>query len=130
MNLRKGQMRYRGVVMAEFAIVLVVLLMVTLGALQYGWAFYCLQRATNAARHAARVQAVADAPASTVTEAQAEAMVADIDGDCTITGPTAGMVTAKVVIPQAKAQLIPWNVMPVPELRPTVTMHKEGTATP
>ena len=127
MNVRKGQMRYRGVVMAEFAMVLTLLLMVTLGALQYGWAFYCLQRATNAARHGARAQVVVDAPDPGTTVAQVEAMEADLDPTCTITGPTAGMVTATVVIPQAKSQLIPWNVMPVPELRPTITMRKEGT---
>lgn len=118
--------RYRGTALAEAAIVLMLLMLVTLGALQYGWAFYCLQRATNAARHGARAQAVVNPPSQAETSAQMVAMISDLEP--TIQWPAAeeGMVTARVVVSQAKAQLIQWNLLPVPELRPTVTMRREG----
>ncbi|MDI6451680.1 TadE/TadG family type IV pilus assembly protein [Anaerobaca lacustris] len=121
----KGRQRYRGTALAEAAIVLMLLLLVTLGALQYGWAFYCLQRATNAARHGARAQAVVNPPSQAETSAQMQAMISDLQP--TIEWPTAeeGMVTARVVVSQAKVQLFP-GLLPVPELRPTVTMRREG----
>lgn len=122
----KGRQRCRGTALAEAAIVLTLLMLVTLGALQYGWAFYCLQRATNAARHGARAQAVVNPPSQAETAAQMAAMISDLEP--TIEWPAAeeGMVAARVVVSQAKAQLIQWNLLPVPELRPTVTMRREG----
>jgi Flp pilus assembly protein TadG len=54
----------RGTTMVEMAILLPLLLMLTLGAIEYGWLFSTIQRVTNAARQGARVQAVLDAPAT------------------------------------------------------------------
>lgn len=126
LRANKGRQRYRGTALAEAAIVLMLLLLVTLGALQYGWAFYCLQRATNAARHGARAQAVVNPPDVTETQAQMTAMISDLEPSCTVTAPDAdGMVRATVVVSQAKVQLFP-GLLPVPELRPTVTMRREG----
>jgi Flp pilus assembly protein TadG len=105
-----------------------LLLMVTMGALQYGWAFYCLQRATNAARHGARMAAVVNADVA-AAKTEMLALVSDLNptGASDISVDTVnGTVTGIVVIPAAKAQLIQWNLLPVPELRPTVTMRREG----
>jgi len=49
----KRQMR--GTTVVELAFILPFFLLLTLGALHYGWLFYHLHRVTNAARHAARV---------------------------------------------------------------------------
>jgi len=45
----------RGTTVVELAFMLPFFLLLTLGALHYGWLFYHLHRVTNATRHAARV---------------------------------------------------------------------------
>lgn len=130
----KGRQRCRGTALAEAAIVLMLLMLVTLGALQYGWAFYCLQRATNAARQGARMAAVKDAVAgNAITEMERLITAAEFAGrTCTLDPPDAtangdGMVSATVFLPASSVQLIQWNLLPVPDLKPTVTMRKEGS---
>ena len=51
----------RGAAAAEIALILPVLLLVTFGAIRYGWFFLKLQQITNAARYGARVAVRADA---------------------------------------------------------------------
>jgi Flp pilus assembly protein TadG len=52
---RRGE---RGAAAVEFALVLPVLLMIVLGAIDWGWYFYVRQVVTNAAREGARAGAV------------------------------------------------------------------------
>jgi len=47
--------RRTGTTLVEAAFVLPLLLLVVLGAIEYGWLFYKQQQITNAARHAARI---------------------------------------------------------------------------
>ena len=56
----------RGAVAAELALVLPVILMVTFGALRYGWFFLKAQQVTNAARYGARVAIRAGVSQATV----------------------------------------------------------------
>jgi hypothetical protein len=49
----------RGTTAVELAFMLPFVLLLTLGALHYGWLFYHLHRVTNATRHAARVGTLA-----------------------------------------------------------------------
>ncbi len=58
MTQRKQQMR--GTTVVELAFMLPFFLLLTLGALHYGWLFYHLQRVTHATRHAARVGTLVD----------------------------------------------------------------------
>jgi Flp pilus assembly protein TadG len=51
--------KYRGVVLVEFALVLTLLLLLTLGAIKYGHLFLKAQLLTNAARAGAREAALA-----------------------------------------------------------------------
>ena len=51
----------RGILAAEVALVMPVLLLVTFGAIRYGWFFLKAQQITNAARYGARVAIRANA---------------------------------------------------------------------
>jgi Flp pilus assembly protein TadG len=53
-----GRWYRRGTAVVEAAIVFPLLLLLTLGAIEYGWLFYNIQQITNAARQGARTAAV------------------------------------------------------------------------
>lgn len=59
--VRKLKKNHRGAAAVEMAIVLPLLLMLTLGAIRYGWLFLKAQQITNAARYATRIAIRADA---------------------------------------------------------------------
>jgi Flp pilus assembly protein TadG len=67
---RKGNRR-RGAAAVEAALVLPILLLVSFGALQYGWVYLKAQQITNAARYGARVAIRADASTQDVIDAVA-----------------------------------------------------------
>jgi len=56
MDSRKKTRQERGTAIVEAAIVLPLLLLLTMGAIEYGWLFLKAQQITNAARHGARVR--------------------------------------------------------------------------
>ena len=56
----------RGAVAVELALVLPVILLVTFGAIRYGWFFLKAQQVTNAARYGARVAIRAGVSTATV----------------------------------------------------------------
>ena len=56
---RKGK-RSRGTAVVEAALVMPILLLVTFGAIKYGWLFLKAQQITNAARYGARMAALPD----------------------------------------------------------------------
>ena len=118
----------RGAAMVEMAIVLTLLMMLTLGAIEYGWLFLTMQRITNAARHGARTSAALGA---TDAEGRSE-MVTLLAGVPTAvpTVSTAGdLVTATVSVTTSAVRLVNWDMLPAPvTLRATVTMAKEATA--
>ncbi|MCL5279370.1 MAG: pilus assembly protein [Planctomycetes bacterium] len=129
MKRGKGsQQRFRGTTLAEAAIVMMVLCLVTLGALQYGWFFYCLHSATNAARQGARVASVLDGTLAEGTTAL-QAALAGLPAATTsaVTEDTANhAVRGEVVIPAANVALMPISFLPVPDCVARVTMAKEG----
>jgi hypothetical protein len=65
---RKGN-HSRGAVSVELALVLPLMLLVTFGAIRYGWFFLKTQQITNAARYGARVAIRADASTEDVIDA-------------------------------------------------------------
>jgi Flp pilus assembly protein TadG len=69
MVARQRNARRRGAVAVEAALVFPVLLLVTFGAIRYGWFFIKLQQITNAARCGARAAVVVDARHSDVVDA-------------------------------------------------------------
>jgi Flp pilus assembly protein TadG len=112
--------------LVEAAVVFQLLLLVTMGALQYGWAFVNLQRITNATRQGARVAA-----ASGATDAEGknaiDTLLAGMAGVTSSVTTSGDLTTASVKVPKASVQLIPWNLLPLPaELKAEVKMAKEG----
>jgi len=67
--VRIRKKNHRGAAAVEMAIVLPLLLMLTLGAIRYGWLFLKAQQITNAARYATRIAIRADATVDEVTGA-------------------------------------------------------------
>ena len=72
--LRRGSTQLRGIVTVEAAIVLPLIILLTMGLLEYGWLFLKVQHVTNAARQGARVGARADSTAPDIEAAVARSM--------------------------------------------------------
>ena len=131
----------RGALAVEAAIVFPLLLLLTLGAIRYGWLFLKAEQITNAARMGASIAVLPNSTADTVNTAVSNLMIAaDINpDDCTVlitpedigTLQIGDYVTVRVSVPGNKV-----DIMPVPlltELDPNswnlsaeVTMAKEG----
>jgi len=139
---RKGN-RSRGAAAVEAALVLPILLLVTFGAIKYGWLFLRAQQITNAARYGARVAIRADASSTDVTTAIANLMTAAGMGDSlynvTITleggivwdgSQEVGVgapVTVKLTVPSANIDIMDVPLFPdVGDIGASVTMAKEG----
>lgn len=67
--VRIRKKNHRGAAAVEMAIVLPLLLMLTLGAIRYGWLFLKAQQITNAARYATRIAIRDNATAAEVIAA-------------------------------------------------------------
>jgi len=134
MKRRKGSReRFRGAALAEAAIVMMLLCMVTLGAVQYGWFFYCLHTATNAARQGARVASVLDGSETDGDNAIKAALGGDTGllytkADIKKATVSGTIVTGQVRIPTNDIALLPGlDWLPLPAYcQNTVTMAKEG----
>jgi Flp pilus assembly protein TadG len=116
--------------LAEAAIVFPLLLMVTLGAIKYGWLFLQAQQITNTARQAARLAILPD---STLAQVQAAILAYmtkagmsayTIDPALTsVAGPT---VTVGIRVDPNTVDLIPGYLPNPASLYASVTMAKEG----
>ena len=126
----------RGNLLVETAIVLPLLLVLTLGLLEYGWLFLKAQQITNASRQGARVGARADATVAEIAAAVEGAMAAGgmaasgfalvitpVDPSALNAGET---LTVEISVPYANIGLgVP--LVPTPTaLDATVTMAREG----
>ena len=118
----------------EAALVLMLVLLVTFGAMEYGWMFLKAQEVTNAARHGARVAVRADATNPEV-ESGVDAFMAaaGITGHSITISPgtvisPGEVVTVTVTAPYADgAELLGISFLPVPAtLQSAVSMTKEG----
>lgn len=133
----KPRYRYRGTAVVEAALVFPVLLLLTMGAIEYGWLFLKAQQITNASRQAARL---AIRPDSTNAD-----VLANIDflmtgagmGDsgysvnltpADISLPGVGeIIEVEITAPCANLVLIDAGFLPVPaNIGATVVMTKEG----
>ena len=122
----------RGATLVEMAVVLPLLLMVTMGAIKYGWLFLQAQQMTNAARQAARIAALPD---STVVQVQTVISTflsqvgihtGDFEVDPALTSVAGPTVTVGIRVDTSTVDLIP-GYLPSPEsLYVKVTMAKEG----
>ena len=152
---RKRNVSRRGAVMVEAAIVFPVLLLVTFGAIRYGWFYLKLQQITDAARCGARKAALYNALPSEVTGIIRDLLVGDgiIDAGDTlpvkykITDPNDGVtettdaavavgalpqdrITVIITIPAADVDILPIGLFRFEpagwNLRSSMTIAKEG----
>jgi Flp pilus assembly protein TadG len=139
--VRKQKEKRRGLAAVEAALVFPLLLILTLGAIRYGWLFLKTQQITNAARMGARIAILPDSSIDDVQTAISNLMnAADINPeDCTVTvTPTeiydlevGDYITVQIAVP---CEVI--DIMHVPlftdlgpdnwNLGAEVTMAKEG----
>jgi len=134
----KGMRRYRGAALAEAAIVMSLLMLVTLGAIEYGWLFLKAQQITNAARQAARVAILPDEGAPTRASLLISTLLSNAGlEDATVYWTSAPIpddpegrqeVTVRVTLPTANHRLVNATFLPVPAtIGCRVTMAREGT---
>ena len=65
---KRKERRSRGAAAVEAALVMPILLLVTFGAIKYGWLFLKAQQITNAARYGARMASLPDVEDETVEQ--------------------------------------------------------------
>ena len=127
----------RGAALVELAVVLMLLVVLTFGVMEYGWMFYQMQQVTAAAREGARDAVVPDA-----TSADVMAMVDGLMSSLGLgaSGYTVDIsplnieeldpgepVTVTVVVPYGNIELLGMSYFPTPAaLTSRVTMAKEG----
>jgi Flp pilus assembly protein TadG len=118
-----------------------IMLLVTFGAIKYGWLFLRAQQITNAARYGARVAIRADANAVDVTTAITNLMTAAgmVDSGYSVTITFEGgipledlemgkAVTVEVTVPSANIDIMNVPLFPdVGDIGASVTMAKEGS---
>ena len=126
-----------GIVAVEMALLLPLLLLLTLGILEYGWMFLKVNQITNAARRGARVGITVDATTTDVQTAVANLMDSFGLGTSSYTlSITPGTVedllpmetlTVSVSVPYANIDLLGVSLIPVPvTLSGLTSMAKEG----
>jgi Flp pilus assembly protein TadG len=122
---RKTRQRRRGTTLVEAAIVLQLLLVITLGAIEYGWLFLVMERITNAARHGARIAAAADVPMSD-GELAISGLISDLTTASYSVTSDGTLVTATVSVPSKDVRLLNIPLLPAPAtLSAVVKMAKE-----
>jgi len=151
-NVRtRKENRRRGAAAVEAALVLPVLLLVTFGAIRYGWFFLKLQQITNAARYGARVAIRADATTQNVMDAisalldpngadiiaygETPPVTFKVNGDTTEdiadANDVGDSITVTITVDANDVDILPFGplkrIEPDPfELSASVTMAKEG----
>ena len=129
--------RYRGTSLVEAALVFPLLLILTLGAIEYGWLFLKAQQVTNAARQGARIAIRPDATnaqvLTVINNLMALAGMADtgyqVDfspEDISAVGAGAS-VNIEVTVPCENIAIIDVPLLPTPTaIRAVMSMAKEG----
>jgi hypothetical protein len=119
--------------LAEAAVVLTLLVLVTLGAIKYGWLFFRLHQTTNAAREGARRAILPGAVQTDVDTAVASVMsFGNVTGYTVNISPAIDVaagteIRVRIIVPTANVDLLPISLLPAPaNLTGTVTMAKEG----
>lgn len=127
-RLRRATRR-RAAVVVELALVLPLLLFLTLGLLEYGWAIIKIQQINSAAREGARIGARANATDAQVSAAVSAVMTqADIGTYSLSTDPSSivgvsrgSTISARVEVDYADMQLLGFGGTPLIPLPTTLT---------
>lgn len=135
-NKRKNS-RCRGIAAVEAAIVFPLLLILTLGVIEYGWMFLKAQQVTNAARHAARIGIRPDSTNESVLEQILVVMtLAELESSgysvtfvpVDLTSIAVGdPLEVKITVPWANVGIMNTSFLPTPaSIGAAVIMAKEG----
>lgn len=136
--LKNRQTRFRqGTAVVEMSIVLLILMLLTLGAIEYGWMFLKQEQITNAARQAARLAATPDATNSTVSSEISTLMSGYSLGNSgysttftpsnIATVSTGSTVAVNISVSYSRIGITNFRLLPLPStLSASVTMIKEG----
>jgi Flp pilus assembly protein TadG len=125
----------RGLILIETALIIMVILLLTFGVMEYGWMFMQAQHVINAARQGARVGVRADSVNGDATSAVNAILSAQGITNYTVSfspsdvsAPDPGdPLTVTVTAPYADLTLTGLPFLPVPaNLQSAVTMSKEG----
>ena len=127
----------RGAVAIEAALVFPLLILLTFGAIKYGWLFLKAQQITNATRYGARLAILPDATADNVKTAMINMMAAANipvgPSNITITpaDPSSlsvgDAIEVRVIIPSETVDIMNVSLFPsFGNLGASVTMAKEG----
>ncbi len=131
----KKQTRYRGLAVVEVALVLPLLLLLTFGAIKYGWLFLKAQQITNAARLGARLAILPNATTDDVLNAIKSLMESagmDESGYAVTITPGIDLelgevLNVKITVPIANIDIMDMPLFPQGgSLGASVTMAKEG----
>jgi Flp pilus assembly protein TadG len=135
MKISNKNRRCRGLETVEAALLLPLVLLVTFGALKYGWIFLKSQQLANCARQVARVAIRPDDRSAEITSMFNALMTqADITGATCVVTPgggnqgVGGSVSVEISVATANVDILPMpGFIPTPpNLGATVTMSKEG----
>jgi Flp pilus assembly protein TadG len=128
----------RGTALVEMALALLLLMLLTLGAVEYGWFFLKQQQITNTARQAARVACTADATNATV-KATVDSLMSSYGMGATgyaqpysptdVSSAARGTsVSVTVSVTYSKITITNFKLLPMPTtVSATVAMEKEGS---
>jgi Flp pilus assembly protein TadG len=123
----------RGLAIVEMALALILLMLILLGVLEYGWLFVRYQQVRNTARHGARVGVTQQATLGDVDAAVKLMMTQAKIADFTATYPDPGLTlagtpyTVTVTVNTADVDLSDFKLFPKPaQMTCSVTMRKEG----
>jgi Flp pilus assembly protein TadG len=123
------------------SLALLILMLLTMGAVEYGWFFLKQQQITNAARQAARVASTAEATNATV-DAQITTLMNSYGMGSTGYSKTFSWgntteistisrgtsVSVNISVPYSKITITNFKLLPMPaNLQSTVAMAKEGS---
>ncbi len=137
--VRRLKKNRSGLATVEMAIVLTLLVMLTMGAIQYGLLFLRTQQITNAARQGARIAILPTSTAGDVQAAieslMAAAGMAQVSSGYSVAitpgdlgGDPGDAISVRIVVPAVNVALMNTPLLPVPaNLGAEVTMAKEGT---
>lgn len=134
---RRSATRRHGTAAVEASLVMLLLLTITFGVIEYSWMFLKQQHITNTVRQAARLGATADATTAQVNSTISSMMAAyGLSGSgytTTITpGEVSGLakgvnVTVSISVAYDNVDITGMKLFPTPEtIRAAVTMEKEG----
>ncbi len=137
LGIQVAKLRCRGTAIVEAALVFPLLLLLTMGAIEYGWLFLKAQQITNAARQGARLAIRPDSTNGDVLAAIDSLLagagmgssgyaVSFTPADISLLA-VGEILEVSITVPSASLVLIDAAFLPVPaNLGAAITMTKEG----